>query len=138
MVIDTSALVAVVLEEPERDVFTDILARQPHLATSAASVFEASLVVATRKSKPKTATLVDDLLSALEIEIAPFEARMVRDAREAYFRFGKGYHPARVNLRDCFAYALAKSLDVPLLFKGDDFAKTDIMPAWRPTTNERT
>ena len=53
-------------------------------------------------------------------------------AREAYFRYGRGYHPARLNLADCFAYALAKTRDEPLLFKGDDFAKTDIVPAWRP------
>jgi len=53
-------------------------------------------------------------------------------AREAYFRYGRGYHPARLNLADCFAYALAKMRNEPLLFKGDDFSKTDIVPAWRP------
>jgi ribonuclease VapC len=68
----------------------------------------------------------------LEIEIAAATIEDALAARDAYFRFGRGYHRAGLNLADCFVYALAKSRGVPLLFKGDDFAETDIVPAWRP------
>ena len=72
------------------------------------------------------------MIADLQIEVVSFEAVDIAAARAAYFRFGKGFHPARLNFADCFSYALAKSRDLPLLFKGDDFARTDIVPAWRP------
>ena len=64
--------------------------------------------------------------------IVALDAQSARSARDAYLQFGKGHHPAGLNLADCFSYSLAKSLNEPLLFKGTDFLKTDIVPAWRP------
>jgi ribonuclease VapC len=78
------------------------------------------------------AVLVDDFLGDLSITVEPFDLAAATAARDAYFRFGKGFHPAHLNLADCFAYALARSRNDTLLFKGDDFARTDILPAWRP------
>jgi ribonuclease VapC len=132
MVLDASAVIAVIFDEDEREIFGDIIAASGPLLISAASVFESSLIAAVRKSNPNAAALVDHMLHDLRIEIVPFQAESVADARSAYFRFGKGYHPARLNFADCFSYALAKARGLPLLFNGDDFARTDIVPAWRP------
>jgi ribonuclease VapC len=76
--------------------------------------------------------MVDEFVHDLAIDVAAATAEDVVAAREAYFQYGRGYHPAGLNLADCFAYALAKTMNEPLLFKGDDFSKTDIVPAWRP------
>jgi ribonuclease VapC len=132
MVIDTSAVIAVVFDEDERNAFTEAIAANSELLISAASVFESCVVAAAKKSNPMAAGLVDHMIADLQIQVVPFDSAAVTAAREAYFRFGKGNHPARLNLGDCFAYALAKSRGLPLLFKGDDFARTDIVPAWRP------
>jgi ribonuclease VapC len=75
---------------------------------------------------------VDELLGLFDIEIVPISQALTHAAVDAFDRFGKGRHPARLNLADCFSYALAKSRELPLLFKGDDFSNTDLTPAWRP------
>jgi ribonuclease VapC len=132
MVVDTSALVAMIFHEPERDRFLDILTRDPELIVSAVTLHEASIVVVGRKRDVRAAIEIDNLLISFGIEIVPVDAEGARAARATYFRYGKGYHPAGLNLADCFPYSLAKSRNEPLLFKGADFLKTDIVPAWRP------
>jgi ribonuclease VapC len=132
MVIDTSAIIAMVFREPEWSEFSRIAAANLALAISAMSVHEASIVTAGKKNDPLAVQLVDDLIRDLEIDVVPIDHESARAARAAYFRFGKGYHPAGLNLADCFPYALARARNEPLLFKGSDFLKTDIEPAWRP------
>lgn len=132
MVVDTSAIVAVIFHEPERTRFLDILLGETRLIVSAVSLYETSVVVAGRKRDMRAVIEVDNLLRNFGVEIAPADADGARAARDAYFQFGKGYHRAGLNLADCFPYSLAKTRDEPLLFKGDDFLKTDIVPAWRP------
>jgi ribonuclease VapC len=132
MVIDTSAIIAMIFREPEWSEFSRITAANLALAISAMSVHEASIVAAGKKKDPLAVQLVDDLIRDLEIDVVPIDHGSARAARAAYFRFGKGYHPAGLNLADCFPYALAKARNESLLFKGTDFLKTDIEPAWRP------
>ena len=132
MVVDTSALAAMIFHEPERDRFLDILTREAELIVSAVTLHEASIVVVGRKRDARAVIEIDNLLVGFRVAILPVDAEGARAARAAYFRFGKGYHPAGLNLADCFPYSLAKSRNEPLLFKGADFLKTDIVPAWRP------
>lgn len=132
MVLDTSALVAMIFHEPERDAFLNVFSREPLLVMSAVTLHETSIVTAGKKRDPLAARQVDNLLRDFAIEILPVDADGARAARDAYFRFGKGYHPAGLNLADCFPYSLAKARNEALLFKGADFLKTDVMPAWRP------
>ncbi|MEA2875310.1 MAG: ribonuclease VapC [Hyphomicrobiales bacterium] len=132
MVVDTSAIVAMIFHEPERNHFLDILIRETRWVMSAVSLHETSIVVVGKKRDKVAALEVDNFLRDFGIEVAAADADQARAARDAYFRFGKGYHPANLNLADCFSYALARSRNEPLLFKGDDFLKTDIVPAWRP------
>jgi ribonuclease VapC len=132
MVIDTSAFIAILMDEPERDLFNDILASETILAMSAVTYYEASVVMAGKKQTPNAARLVDDLVAEAKVDVIISTIDEAIAAREAYFRYGRGYHPAGLNLADCFAYALAKSRNESLLFKGEDFSKTDIVPAWRP------
>jgi len=132
MVIDTSAVIAIVVKERELQIFTDIIAADPSTAMSIMTFYEASVVAATKIGSPRGARRVDDLVREMQIETVASTIDDALAAREAYFRFGKGYHPAGLNLADCFSYALAKARNDTLLFKGDDFSKTDIVPAWRP------
>jgi len=132
MVVDTSAIVAVIFHELERTAFLDILLGETRLVISAVTLHETSVVVAGRKRDVRAAIEVDDLLRSFRVEIVPADADGARAARDAYFQFGKGYHSAGLNLADCFPYSLAKARNEPLLFKGADFLKTDIVPAWRP------
>jgi len=132
MVIDTSAIIAMIFREPEWSEFSRITAANLALAISAMSVHEASIVAAGKKKDPLAVQLVDDLIRDLEIDVVPVDHGSARAARAAYLRFGKGYHSAGLNLADCFPYALAKARNESLLFKGTDFLKTDIEPAWRP------
>jgi len=132
MVIDSSALVAVIFGEPEREIFLDLLGTQTPLAASALTLHEVSVVTAGKKRDRNAVRFVDELISEYAVEIVPVDKDMALMAREVYFRFGRGWHEAKLNLADCFSYALAKSRDDTLLFKGDDFLKTDIVPAWRP------
>src|SRR6185503_4047409 len=132
MVLDTSAVIAMIFREPEWHELSRIAAGDPLLAISAISVHEASVVTAGKKKDPGAVQLVDDLIRDLNIDVAPVDLASAHAARAAYFRFGKGYHAAGLNLADCFSYSLAKARDEALLFKGSDFLKTDIVPAWRP------
>jgi len=132
MVIDTSAVVAILMDEPEQNVFKQILASDTVAVISAMTFYETSIVMAAKKRTQAAARLVDDFVRDLAIDVVAVTIDDVVAAREAYFRYGRGYHPARLNLADCFAYALAKVRNEPLLFKGADFSETDIVPAWRP------
>jgi ribonuclease VapC len=85
----------------------------------------------TGRSKRLALARVDDLMRSSGIEIVPVDPTLAKAAVNAFDRYGKGRHPARLNLADCFSYGLAKSRDLPLLFKGEDFSRTDIVPAWR-------
>ena len=95
---------------------------------SAANWLELAIVIDGRKG-PQWLPELDAFLEGLDVITVPASLGQVRIAREAYRRFGKGNHPAGLNFGDCFAYALAKERDLPLLFKGDDFARTDLRPA---------
>ena len=124
IVVDTSALMAVVLNEPEKAACMTALQANA-VSMSAAGLLEAG-IVATRRGV--TAEL-ERLLDGLPVEIAPVTAASARRAIDAYRRWGKGFHPARLNFGDCFAYELARSQDCPLLYVGEDFARTDIRAA---------
>lgn len=130
MILDTSAVVAILFAEPERDMFAQILATEPIIAMSVVTYHEAAIVTAGKKRNPVAAQLVDEFVRDLAIEIVPLDVEGSLLARDAYFRFGRAYHPAQLNLGDCFSYSLAKTRDEPLLFKGDDFLQTDIVSGW--------
>jgi ribonuclease VapC len=132
MVIDTSAVVAILMDEPEQNIFKEIFASETTVTMSVMTYYEASIVMTGKKRTQNAARLVDDFVRDLAIEVVVATIEDAVAAREAYFRYGRGFHPAGLNLADCFAYALAKTRNEVLLFKGDDFSKTDIVPAWRP------
>lgn len=125
MVVDTSALLAIALDEPERQSFIDTIERDSTRLISAASVLEAGIVIESRAGTEAGDDL-DQLIRQLGLEIEPVSAAQVDIARHAYRIYGKGKHPAGLNFGDCFAYALAKDTGEPLLFKGKDFPQTDI------------
>jgi ribonuclease VapC len=125
VVIDSSALLALLLDEPEADRLTAVLAADPVRCISAFSLLETSVVLYWRKGAEAVAEL-DALLADLGIESVALDATQARAARLAYERFGKGLHPASLNLGDCCSYALASSRKQPLLYKGDDFPRTDV------------
>ena len=128
MVIDSSALVAVLEGEQEADGIMDALLHASRLLISTASVVEAGIIVETRRGESGGREL-DLLLHRMRVEQVPLSPEQADLARAAYRRFGKGRHPARLNLGDCFAYALAQATGDPLLFVGDDFSRTDIPAA---------
>jgi ribonuclease VapC len=131
VIIDTSALIAILRDEPEAQVFADVIARARVRRISAASYVEAAAVIDSSRD-PVASRRFDDLLQAAAVVIEPVTGEQARIAREAYRDFGRGAgHPANLNFGDCFAYALAKDYKEPLLFKGSDFAHTDIAPARR-------
>jgi len=126
--VDTSAIIAILLSEPESDGFLHRLSSEAG-CLSAVSLQEASMVIAGRVGDETASHELDQLMRTSALEIVPYDAELARIAREAFLRFGKGRHPARLNCGDCASYALARSRNIPLLFKGGDFAKTDIVPA---------
>ena len=128
IVVDTSAIVAILKEEAEGDKFAAIIGGAASCFFSTVSLFEASMVMIGR-SRPELAEALDRLIRELGIEIVPFDEDLARESRAAFIRFGKGRHPAGLNFGDCVSYALAQSRGLPLLFKGLDFAKTDVLPA---------
>ena len=128
MVIDSSALLAIVFDERERTSFVDIIENAPRRLISAATLLECSIVVLKRTGETG-ALWLEEFMKRAGIDIAPVDADQSRAAIDAYRRFGKGRHPAGLNFGDCFAYALAAVTSEPLLYKGDDFAKTDIAAA---------
>jgi ribonuclease VapC len=129
IVVDSSALVAILEEEPEAEHFLSILQEASRRVASAVTVYETGIVLGGRRGWDTVAEL-NALLEQLGIEIVPFAAAQIMTALDAYSRYGKGIDPrARLNLGDCAAYALAKSMNAPLLFKGEDFAATDVQAA---------
>jgi len=131
MVVDSSALVAMILGEDERLIFTDLILHEPSVVMSVVSVMEITITLLARRREPDAARL-DETLATFAIEVLGADVHQGILAREAFTQFGRGRHPAALNFGDCFAYALAKAREEPLLFKGQDFLKTDIVPAWRP------
>ena len=128
MVVDTSAVLAVLLEEPDGALFLARLSGTLRPLLSAANWLELGIVIDGRKG-PQWLADLDAFLEGLDVAVVPVSLSQARLARDAYRRFGKGNHPAGLNLGDCFAYALAKERDLPLLFKGDDFTRTDLRAA---------
>ncbi|MCO5159168.1 MAG: type II toxin-antitoxin system VapC family toxin [Aquamicrobium sp.] len=129
MVIDTSAIVAIFLDEPDAPAYGERIVDDPVRLVSAATLVEAAMVIESRFGDAGGAEL-DLWLHRTGAEIVAVSAEHADQARRAWRRYGKGRHPAGLNYGDCFSYALAKLTGEPLLFKGDDFSKTDISPAW--------
>jgi ribonuclease VapC len=128
MVIDTSALLAILLNEPERRGFNEVIEEAASRMLSVANFVEASMVIETRFGVEGLRDL-DHFIERAGIEVVDVDIEQGNEARRAHRRFGKGRHPAGLNYGDCFAYALARVLGEPLLFKGDDFSQTDLTPA---------
>jgi len=128
VIIDTSAILAILFAEPEGDRFTAAILAAEARRMSVASYVEASLRVAGLQT-PGLDGLLDALLERLGVTLEPVTISQGHVAREAGARFGKGHHPAGLNYGDCFSYALAKATGELLLFKGDDFSRTDIPTA---------
>lgn len=128
MVIDSSALVAVLQQEPDALEFTRAMGSVEQPLLSALTYLETAMVLVGRRG-PGALSGLDALLAHYSMQIVPLDAALVLEARAAFLRYGKGRHPAALNMGDCAAYALAKSRRLPLLFKGNDFARTDITRA---------
>jgi ribonuclease VapC len=128
VIIDTSALVAILDQEPEADRIVRTVASAPELILSAANLVEVGIVMQARRGDEGARDL-DLLLAKLRADIAAVTASQADIARKAFRRYGRGRHPANLNFGDCFAYALAKDKSAPLLFKGNDFGQTDVMVA---------
>lgn len=125
IVADTSALMAILLDQADADACATLFETEPEIAISAGTLAEALIVADRRKVGPEMAALIEGL-GLIVTPLSPADARRVA---QAYSRWGKGVHPAGLNFGDCFAYALAKEWDVPLLYVGDDFARTDVKAA---------
>lgn len=126
IVVDTSALMAVVLGEPDAAACMDVLERETGVIISAVTLAEA-LIVAGRRG---VASEMTQLVEGLAMEVAAVTASTARGVAEAYERWGKGIHSAALNFGDCYAYVEARQRACPLLYVGDDFAKTDVAAAW--------
>jgi ribonuclease VapC len=128
IVVDSSALIAIYFNEPEKASFALAVVSVDAPCIGAPNFLEASMVAETRHGEAGCREL-DRIAANLGLEIVPFDASHIQGARDAFRRFGKGRHRANLNFGDCCAYALAKLRDVPLLFKGNDFALTDLKRA---------
>jgi len=129
MIVDTSALIAILRDEAEAMMYARAIAGAAIRRLSAANYVETAAVIDGSRD-PVASRRFDDLLREAEFVIEPVTAAQARIAREAYRDYGRGSgHPAKLNFGDCFAYALARETGEPLLFKGKDFAHTDIKPA---------
>lgn len=128
IVVDTSALAAVLFSEADEQRYFDAIASNPDCRIAAPTALEL-LIVAENRRNPATRAQVRELLAVQHIKVVDWTSDLVQVAEAAFLRFGKGRHPAKLNFGDCMSYALAKSLDAPLLYKGDDFALTDIRSA---------
>jgi ribonuclease VapC len=130
IVVDASVLVAILREEADAADWIDVLDRTTKSQMSVVSYVETSMVIygRARDTNPKKVT---GLIEALQIEIMPVSLEQGEVAVAAFLVYGKGRHRAGLNLADCFSYALAKVRRVPLLYKGNDFTMTDVVPAWQ-------
>lgn len=126
IVVDTSALMAILLRESEAHLFAGILEVSAQRFMSSGNFLELGIVTERMRSKAGR-TDAEKLVQDTRIEIIPFDVAQARLAADAYERFGRGNHPAGLNFGDCFSYSLAKSMNLPLLFKGNDFGLTDVM-----------
>lgn len=125
MILDTSALLAILLREPEAEGFAARIERASIVRMSVASYLEAAMFV-NRKGDEVRSAILDAFLDEFAIRLEPITLAQAALARQAYQSFGKGRHRAALNFGDCFTYALAKAYREPILFKGDDFSRTDI------------
>jgi ribonuclease VapC len=126
MILDTSPLVAILAEEPDSELYISAISRAPRCRMSAGNFLELSIVIEGQFGAD-VLRQCDALIRRIGIVIEPVTVDQVHVARQAFHDFGKGRHPAGLNFGDCFAYALAKTTGEPLLFKGEDFKKTDIV-----------
>jgi ribonuclease VapC len=127
IVVDTSAVLCVMLEEPEADAVREALLRAPRRSLSASNYVECAMAIAGRRIGGRSD--LDEWLAIRGVDVIAVDRSLADLAADAFVRFGRGRHPAGLNYGDCFAYALAKHLRAPLLFKGSAFAMTDIQPA---------
>ncbi len=127
MIVDASALCAILFNEPEREAFSQAVSAADTAFISPLQVWEAAVSAHARRGEGAVA--VERLIGRFRIAVADIGAREAALALDAWSRFGKGRHPASLNLGDCFAYALARSRNLPLLYKGNDFALTDVPSA---------
>lgn len=125
MIIDTSALIAILFNEADADLYANALANSEHRLMSAANYLESAIII-DRQRGAAAGRQLDSLIFRAEVIVEAVTREQADLARQAYLDFGKGVHPAGLNFGDCFSYALAKSLGMALLFKGEDFALTDI------------
>lgn len=130
MIIDTSALLAVLYQEEDAEWFVTAIVTAPTRRMSAANFLEAAINIDSH-GDPEASRQFDHFVRQAAIEIAPVTLEQAQIARQAYLDFGKGRHKAALNFGDCFAYALARATGEPLLFKGNDFSNTDIVPVTR-------
>jgi len=132
LIVDTSAMIAILFEEPDWETLRDAIKNAPSVRMTAPTLVELRTVVASRRNTTLTNGLAV-LLSRFDVEIVAFDRELAELALAGYRQYGKGFHSrARLNLGDCFSYALAKATGEPLLFIGDDFSYTDIIPALAP------
>jgi ribonuclease VapC len=132
IVIDTSVLIALLKVEHDAPELIQCMAAAPARYVSAGSMLECGIVIGSKYGDVGLSAM-RELCSSLALEVVPFDADQSRVGYEAFRRYGRGSkHPAKLNFGDCFAYALAKTRNLPLLFKGDDFIHTDIEPALKP------
>ena len=125
MIVDSSVLIAILQSEPGFEAYEAAISMSRRKRISAATYAEVG-VVAARKRGAAGLAVIRDMVEQLGLEVVSLDIEQAETAQDAFVDFGKGRHPARLNFGDCFAYALAKTESAPLLFKGDDFAKTDI------------
>jgi len=128
MVIDSSALMAILLEEPDASVYASAIMNDSTRLVSAATLVEASIAMLSRRQGDALAVL-DLLTTRLRLLVIPVDHQQALLARDGFRRFGKGRHPAGLNFGDCFSYALSKQTGEALLFKGNDFSETDVLRA---------
>jgi len=125
MIIDTSAVLAILFEEEDAEVYANAISRADSCRMSAANFTESGIVI-DHFTKDRGSRLFDAFIRRARITIEPVSEEQAHVARQAYADFAKGQHPARLNFGDCFAYACAKANNARLLYKGDDFAQTDL------------
>jgi ribonuclease VapC len=129
IVVDSSAVIAILRREQEADGFLRIIAAADGCLMSSVSLLETSMVLAGRAGDGASWLELDALIARATIQVVAQDAELTEIARDAFLQYGKGRHPAGLNLGDCASYAVAKSRSLPLLFKGDDFPRTDLRVA---------
>lgn len=127
--IDSSALIAILRREPEADSFLQVIAAAQGCLLSSVSLLETSMVLAGRTGDTASWADLDALIARAGMQVLAQDEELAQEARRAFLQYGKGRHPAGLNLGDCASYAVAKARSLPLLFKGNDFLRTDLMAA---------